>query len=71
MATPNRFKIYKKTAINLVSESNSQPRESGFRNLKKYCKKIQSFGFYGSSSKCNSTYPCTVFPYNYVLYYVK
>ena len=64
MATPNRFKIYKKTATNLVSES--QPRESGFRNLKQYCEKIQSFGYYGSSSKFNSTYLCTVFPYNYV-----
>ena len=46
MATPNRFQIYTKTAINLVSESNSQPRESGIRISNNIVKKSNFLGFY-------------------------
>ena len=48
MATPNRQQIYKKTAINLVSESNAQPRESGSHISNNIVKKSNFWAIMGA-----------------------
>ena len=70
MATPNRHQIYKKTAINLVSEFNSQARECGLRLSNNILKKSNFLAIIGVVNVAIYVLLHTVFPYIYVLYLV-
>ena len=70
MATPNRYQIYKKTAINLVSEFNSQARECGLRLSNNILKKSNFLAIIGVVNVAIYVLLHTVFPYIYVLYLV-